>query len=70
MKPVNIHSLPDTRCLEALRDACRHVLAPELQTPLAKHYLNLVDMVLNRWLAASSRLPAIELQHAGERASQ
>jgi hypothetical protein len=39
MKPVNIHSLPDTRCLEALRDACQRVLGPELQTPLAKHYL-------------------------------
>ena len=62
MKPVHIHSLPDTRCLEALRDACQRVLGPELQTPLAKHYLNLLGMVLNRWHAASSRLPAIESQ--------
>ena len=69
MKPVNIHSLPDTRCLEALRDACQRVLGPELQTPLAKHYLNLLGMVLNRWHAANSRLPAIESQHASERAT-
>jgi aminoglycoside phosphotransferase (APT) family kinase protein len=70
MKSLSIHSLPETRCLEALRAACKDVLAADVQTPLARHYSQLVDMVLSRWIAASSRLPRIESRHAEQRAAQ
>jgi aminoglycoside phosphotransferase (APT) family kinase protein len=70
MKDLRIHSLPETSCLEALRGACKDVLAADLQTPLARHYAQLVDMVLSRWIAATARLPSIESQHATERAAQ
>jgi aminoglycoside phosphotransferase (APT) family kinase protein len=61
---VNLLKVPGDRCLEALRHALKVVLAPEAQSPLAKHYLHLAEMVLARWIAAEVKLPQIERSFA------
>jgi aminoglycoside phosphotransferase (APT) family kinase protein len=65
---LNLLPLPGDRCLEALRHALTLVLAPQMQTPLAKHYVALADMVLTRLLAVSTRLPQIEGEYAPAKA--
>ena len=57
--------LPSDRCLEALRHALKTVLAPEAQSPLARHYASLAEMVLTRWIAVEAKLPDIERNFAG-----
>ena len=61
---VSLLPLPSDRCLEALRHALKLVLAPEAQSPLAKHYAQLAEMVLARWIAAEVKLPQIESSFA------
>ncbi|HWM71423.1 MAG TPA: phosphotransferase family protein [Steroidobacteraceae bacterium] len=61
---VKLLNLPGDRCLEALRHALKLVIAPELQSPLAKHYAHLAEIVLARWIALEVKLPQIERSFA------
>lgn len=61
---VKLLNLPGDRCLEALHHALKCVIAPELQSPLAKHYSHLAQIVLARWIAVELKLPQIERSFA------
>src|SRR4029453_6193204 len=56
--------LPADRCLEALRQALKFVLAPDARSPLAKHYAHLAEMLLARWIVVETQLPQIKSRHA------
>jgi aminoglycoside phosphotransferase (APT) family kinase protein len=62
---VSVVHLPAGACLEALRGALKSVIGPESQSALARHYANIADMVLSRWIAAEEALPSIMRRHAG-----
>jgi aminoglycoside phosphotransferase (APT) family kinase protein len=63
---LSVVHLPAGACLEALRDALKSVIGPESQSALARHYANIADMVLSRWIAAEEALPSIMLRYAEE----
>jgi aminoglycoside phosphotransferase (APT) family kinase protein len=63
---LSVVHLPAGNCLEALRDALKSVIGPESQSALARHYANIADMVLSRWIAAEEALPSIMRGYAGE----
>jgi aminoglycoside phosphotransferase (APT) family kinase protein len=67
---VSVVQLPAGPCLEALRDALKFVLGPESQSALARHYTNIADLVLSRWIAAEETLPSITHRHAGQALNQ
>lgn len=56
---MSVVQLPAGACLEALRIALKSVIGAESQSALARHYVNIADMVLSRWIAAEQVLPSI-----------
>ena len=56
---MSVVQLPAAACLEALRIALKSVVGPESQSALARHYANIADLVLTRWIAAEEALPSI-----------
>jgi aminoglycoside phosphotransferase (APT) family kinase protein len=67
---LSVVHLPAGACLEALRDALKSVIGPESQSALARHYSNIADLVLSRWIAAEETLPSITRRHAEEARDQ
>ena len=63
---MSVVQLPAGACLEALRIALKSVIGPESQSALARHYANIADMVLSRWIAAEEALPSIMRRRAEE----
>ncbi|HXC10837.1 MAG TPA: hypothetical protein VNV61_18025, partial [Steroidobacteraceae bacterium] len=61
---LSVVNLPAGACLDALRDALKSVIGPETQSALARHYSNIADLVLSRWIAAEETLPSITRRHA------
>lgn len=67
---VSVVHLPAGQCLEALRDALKFVVGPETQSALARHYTNIADLVLSRWIAAEETLPSITHRYAAQARDQ
>ena len=67
---MSVVHLPAGACLEALRDALKSVIGPESQSALARHYSNIADLVLSRWIAAEETLPSIMRRYAEEARDQ
>jgi len=63
---LSVVNLPAGACLDALRDALKSVIGPESQSALARHYSNIADLVLSRWIAAEETLPSITRRYAEE----
>jgi aminoglycoside phosphotransferase (APT) family kinase protein len=67
---LSVVQLPAGACLVALRDALTSVIGPESQSALARHYANIANLVLSRWIAAEETLPSIMRRHAEETQEQ
>jgi aminoglycoside phosphotransferase (APT) family kinase protein len=67
---LSVVNLPAGACLDALRDALKSVIGPESQSALARHYSNIADLVLSRWIAAEETLPSITRRYAEEARAQ